>query len=124
MVRGSTLSSWSELHGSADQPTSDVMYRPFWCDGTTDPESLVRRVQPAGGTAARADWVSVDGRVSIAEISGSESVVHFEMQGQTWISQSHGVHTFAVGEIAPFRLEVARGLYFESNGRCVAAATS
>ncbi len=81
-------------------------------------------VQPAGGTAARADWVSVDGRVSIAEISGSESVVHFEMQGQIWISQSHGVHTFAVGEIAPFRLDVARGLYFESNGRCVEAAAS
>ncbi len=81
-------------------------------------------VQPAGGTAARADWVSVDGRVSIAEISGSESVVHFEMQGQIWISQSHGVHTFAVGEIAHFRLDVARGLYFESNGRCVEAAAS
>src|SRR5215208_401670 len=33
-----TLSSWSELHGSAIQPASDVMYRPIPRDGTTDQE--------------------------------------------------------------------------------------
>src|SRR5215213_10261375 len=35
---GLTLSSWSELHGSAIQPASDVMYRPIPRDGTTDQE--------------------------------------------------------------------------------------
>jgi glycerol transport system ATP-binding protein len=79
-------------------------------------------VQPARGTAVRADWVPIEGRVSIAEISGSESVVHFDMQGQTWVSQSHGVRGFAVGEVADFRLDVARGLYFAPDGRCVAVA--
>ena len=81
-------------------------------------------VQPAGNTAVRADWVPVEGRVSIAEISGSESVVHFEVQGRTWVSQSHGVHGFAVGEIAAFKLNVARGLYFSPDGRCVSAGTA
>ncbi|MGA8055114.1 MAG: ABC transporter ATP-binding protein [Burkholderiales bacterium] len=81
-------------------------------------------VQPARNTAARADWVPIEGRVSIAEISGSESVVHFEVQGRTWVSQSHGVHGFAVGEIAAFKLNVARGLYFSPDGRCVSAGTA
>jgi ABC-type sugar transport system ATPase subunit len=38
-----------------------------------------------------ADAVPVDGRVLITELSGSESVVHFELGGQTWVSQSHGI---------------------------------
>jgi glycerol transport system ATP-binding protein len=50
--------------------------------------------------------------------------VHFDMQGQTWVSQSHGVHGFAVGENAAFRLDVARGLYFAPDGRCVAVAAA
>jgi glycerol transport system ATP-binding protein len=67
------------------------------------------------------DGVRVSGRVSVAEISGSESVVHFDLHGQGWVSQSHGVHRFAVGDVADFRLEVERGLYFDAGGRCVSA---
>ena len=65
--------------------------------------------------------VRVSGQVSVAEISGSESVVHFDLQGLGWVSQSHGVHRFAVGEVADFRLDVERGLYFDAGGRCVSA---
>ena len=57
----------------------------------------------------------------IAEISGSDSVVHFDLDGQKWVSQSHGIHRFGVGEAAAFRLEVTRGLYFDAGGRCIAA---
>jgi glycerol transport system ATP-binding protein len=67
------------------------------------------------------DGVRVSGRVSVAEISGSESVVHFDLHGQGWVSQSHGVHRFAVGAAADFRLDVAHGLYFDADGRCVSA---
>jgi len=67
------------------------------------------------------DGVRVSGRVSVAEISGSESVVHFDLHGLGWVSQSHGVHRFAVGAVADFRLDVARGLYFDARGRCVSA---
>jgi glycerol transport system ATP-binding protein len=67
------------------------------------------------------DGVRVNGRVSVAEISGSESVVHFDLHGHGWVSQSHGVHRFAVGDVADFRLDVERGLYFDSGGRCVSA---
>jgi glycerol transport system ATP-binding protein len=76
------------------------------------------RPDTAGGAPG---GLNVPGRVSIAEISGSESVVHFAMDGFTWVSQSRGVHRFAVGEATAFRLDVARGLYFAPDGRCVSA---
>jgi glycerol transport system ATP-binding protein len=77
-------------------------------------------VQPANGEAG-AGGVNVEGVVSIAELSGSESVVHFDLLGQTWISHSHGVRGFKVGAVAAFRLDVARCLYFDAAGRCVSA---
>jgi glycerol transport system ATP-binding protein len=67
------------------------------------------------------DGVRVSGKVSVAEISGSESVVHFDLHGLGWVSQSHGVHRFAVGAAADFRLDVEHGLYFDAAGRCVSA---
>ena len=60
--------------------------------------------------------VHVECRVLIAEISGSESVVHFDLGGLTWVSLSHGVHGFRVGEVARFTLEVERCFYFAPDG--------
>ena len=78
-------------------------------------------VQPVATAAPEA--ITVRGRVSIAELSGSESVVHFELQGGgTWVSQSHGVRSFHVGAGASFALDVARALYFAPDGRCVGSA--
>ena len=76
-------------------------------------------VQPVAEAAGEA--VVVRGHVSIAELSGSESVIHFGVDGDTWVSQSRGVRRHAVGEALGFRLEVGRGLYFGPDGRCVAA---
>lgn len=89
-------------------------------DGTYTVGLRPHHVQPVNGTSA-SDGVIVEGSVSIAELSGSESVVHFDMLGQTWVSQSHGVRAFKVGTVAPFRLDVARSLYFTADGRCVGA---
>jgi glycerol transport system ATP-binding protein len=74
-------------------------------------------VLPAPG---KGGGVQVDCKVLIAEISGSESVVHFDLGGMTWVSQSHGVHVFKVGEAARFELDVARCLYFAPHGARVA----
>jgi glycerol transport system ATP-binding protein len=65
--------------------------------------------------------VPVQGRVLISEISGSESVVHFALAGQTWVSLAHGVRSHAVGETAPFALDVSQCLYFDADGRRLAA---
>jgi glycerol transport system ATP-binding protein len=74
-------------------------------------------VLPAPGKGA---GVPVDCKVLIAEISGSESTVHFDLEGLTWVSLSHGVRTFQVGEVARFELDVARCLYFTPDGTRVA----
>jgi glycerol transport system ATP-binding protein len=66
------------------------------------------------------DAVKIGGRVLVTELSGSESVVHFELEGETWVSQSHGVHPFEVGEHADFYMDVSRGLIFGENEELVA----
>jgi len=64
--------------------------------------------------------VPLTGRVLVTEISGSESVVHFDLAGQTWVSQSHGVHPFEVGAEARLYADVGRALFFDPSGQLVA----
>ena len=55
-------------------------------------------------------------------VSGSvlfESVLHVDLNGATWISQSHGVHPFEVGATARLYVDVARGFLFDSSNRLV-----
>jgi len=63
--------------------------------------------------------VTVDGRVLVAELSGSESVLHFDRGGRTWISQSHGVHPYEVGQTAKLYVDVGRSFLFGPDGRLV-----
>jgi glycerol transport system ATP-binding protein len=62
---------------------------------------------------------ALSGRVLVTEISGSESVVHIDVGGQTWVSQSHGVHPHQVGETATFHADVSRALFFDAAGKLV-----
>jgi glycerol transport system ATP-binding protein len=63
---------------------------------------------------------SLEGRVLVTELSGSESVIHFDMNGQTWVSQSHGIHPFDVGSIARLAVEVDQSFYFDADGKLAA----
>lgn len=63
--------------------------------------------------------VAVEGRVLIAELSGSESVIHFDLNGQTWISQSHGIHPFEVGAVAKLYIDVERSFLFGKDRKLV-----
>ena len=62
----------------------------------------------------------VDGRVLVAELSGSESVLHFELDGRTWVSQSHGIHPFPVGSTAKLYIDVDRTFFFGADNRLIA----
>ncbi len=73
-------------------------------------------VTPATG----GDAGEVSGRVILTELSGSESVIHFDLGGRTWLSQSHGIHPFAVGATASFHVDVDRGFFFGPDERLVA----
>ena len=63
----------------------------------------------------------IGGTVLVTELSGSESIVHFDIDGQTWISQSHGIHRLAIGETARFHLDLERALLFDLDDKLVAA---
>jgi glycerol transport system ATP-binding protein len=70
------------------------------------------------GNASRG--VRIEGQVLITELSGSESVVHFDHGGHVWVSQSHGVHALKVGETASFHFDADQALYFDTDGRRIA----
>ncbi len=70
---------------------------------------------PAGDEPVR-----VDARVLVAELSGSESLVHVQVGGHTWVSQSHGVHAVAVGTVEPLYIQAGRFLYFDPSGALAA----
>lgn len=74
-------------------------------------------VQPAEGSG----HPEIEGRVLVTELSGSESVAHFDLGGRAWVSQAHGVHPFEVGLQARFALETDRAFFFDSAGRRVGA---
>ena len=59
--------------------------------------------------------VPIEGNVLITELSGSESIAHFDFGGQTWVSQSHGIHPIKVGAAARFFMDVGRCLYFRAD---------
>jgi glycerol transport system ATP-binding protein len=71
------------------------------------------------GANGRAGAV-LEGKVLIAELSGSESVIHFAHGTQTWVSQSHGVRAIEVGATWQFHLDVGECLYFDADGKRVA----
>jgi glycerol transport system ATP-binding protein len=61
----------------------------------------------------------IEGRVLVTELSGSESVVHFDMNGQTWVSQSHGIHPFEVGATARLFVDVEQSFFFDGDNRLI-----
>src|SRR5262245_5869044 len=70
-------------------------------------------------TAQKTDAAALEGRVLVAELSGSESVLHFNMNGQTWVSQSHGIHPFAVGSTAKLYVDVEQSFFFGANDELI-----
>ncbi len=66
--------------------------------------------------------ITIDAIVEVAELSGSESIIHFEAFGQSWVSQSHGVHPFANGEKAKLFADVSKAFYFDAEGQIACSA--
>jgi len=63
----------------------------------------------------------LDGQVQIAELSGSESTIHFLHGSLQWVSQSHGMHAVEVGTTIPLFIDTDHAMYFNGEGRLVAA---
>jgi glycerol transport system ATP-binding protein len=65
------------------------------------------------------DAVRLEGKVLVTELSGSESVIRFELQEQAWVSQSHGIHPFQVGARAELYIDVGQCMYFGLNDQLI-----
>jgi glycerol transport system ATP-binding protein len=65
---------------------------------------------------------SIEGTVLIAELSGSDSAIHVDVGGRTWVSQSHGVHPFQVGSQARLYLDMDHAFFFDASERLVQGA--
>ncbi|MBC6439072.1 MAG: ABC transporter ATP-binding protein [Rhodospirillales bacterium] len=63
----------------------------------------------------------ITGRVLITELSGSESTAHFAFGENVWVSLSHGVHSYSIGESHTFHMATAGCLYFMPDGTRLAA---
>ena len=66
------------------------------------------------------DTVAVTGTVKVAELSGSESMIHFDAYGDEWVSLSHGVHPFESGQSATLYADISQCFYFDQSDRLVA----
>ncbi len=65
--------------------------------------------------------VNVKGKVQIAEISGSESIIRMTVENNNWVCETHGIHAFEVGEEVDFFFDAERCLYFDNAEKFIAA---
>ena len=54
-----------------------------------------------------------------ATSSASTKLIHVELNGQTWVSQSHGIHPFKVGSRAKLYVDMDHAFFFDIDGRLV-----
>ncbi len=65
--------------------------------------------------------LEVTAAVSTTEITGSESFIHVESEGERWVALTHGVHRVEVGDSIPVYLDPASFFVFDAAERLVAA---
>ena len=63
--------------------------------------------------------IRIKGTVKVAELSGSESMIHFDSYGASWVSLSHGVHPFDAGQETTLYANVSECMYFSKSGDLV-----
>ncbi|MFP3920488.1 MAG: ABC transporter ATP-binding protein [Dichotomicrobium sp.] len=63
----------------------------------------------------------IEGTVSVTEITGSESFVHFGFGEERWVMLEHGIHRLETGEKVRVFVDTRHLLVFDNNGRSVTA---
>ena len=70
--------------------------------------------------AAREGTVPLEARVTVTEITGSESYVHLDRAGRSWTMLTPGVHDLADGETIDVHLDTRHLMVFDERGDSVA----
>jgi glycerol transport system ATP-binding protein len=68
-----------------------------------------------------ADAVPVRAKVSITEITGSESFVHLDFADARWVMLAHGIHSFMQDEVVEVFIDPRHIMVFDAAGQAVAA---
>ena len=105
-----------ELPGAAWEATGAAADLP---DGSY---TLAVRPHHVVPSPPEATSVPLSGRVRITELTGSESIAHFDVGDRLWVSQSAGVHSYRIGEEHRFHLLSDRCFYYDADGRLAAGA--
>jgi glycerol transport system ATP-binding protein len=61
-------------------------------------------------------------RVAVTEITGSETFVHLDHEGERWVGQIHGVRALPAGEMLQVSVDPAHVYVFAEDGGLVASA--
>ncbi|MGB5706577.1 MAG: ABC transporter ATP-binding protein [Arenicellales bacterium] len=69
--------------------------------------------------ADKSGSIRIDAKVKIAELSGSESVIHVDVDGNDWVSECHGIHPFDSGDHTEIYMQVDRCLYFDQQQQLI-----
>lgn len=73
------------------------------------------------GATASAAALSLPGRVSVTELSGSESFVHVDVGLGTWVCLVRGVHDWQPGAAVEVHVDTRRAFVFDAAGSLAAA---
>ena len=65
--------------------------------------------------------VAVSARVSVTEITGSESFVHLDFGGARWVMLTHGIKIFEPGEMIDVYIDPRHLMVFDAAGRAMRA---
>lgn len=65
--------------------------------------------------------VSVFGEVGLSELTGSESTMHVDVNGKTWVSLSHGIHQHNRGDKVELFINPSQCLFFNHEQQLVAS---
>ncbi|PCJ26390.1 MAG: ABC transporter ATP-binding protein [SAR86 cluster bacterium] len=65
------------------------------------------------------DDIALNGSVTVTEITGSESFVHFEFENRPWVALLHGIEEFSENEIVRFYVRPRDVLVFDSHDKLV-----
>lgn len=81
--------------------------------------TLAVRPHHLGREREAADEIEVEGKVSVTELTGSETFVHFSMEDNPWVALLHDVQDFAVASTVKFYLKPQNLFLFDSGNALV-----
>ena len=71
--------------------------------------------------ASGSHTVAINGIVTVNEISGSESFIHFDFAGGSWVALVEGIQTVGLNDSLPLYLNPEKFYYFHNDGQLALA---